>query len=93
MDGAAFNGPQAGGKVLAEVAVVDEEGAGELAPDARELLPTVMRAADLARLDCRVLDISGRDVTERKERLSPGVYFLRSKAATNDTKTTKVILQ
>lgn len=41
--------------------------------------PTVMRAPQLARFTGRVLDIQGRDVTARKDRLEPGVYFLRDK--------------
>ncbi len=38
--------------------------------------PSVMRVPELARMDCRVMDIMGRDVTERKAFLSPGVYFV-----------------
>jgi hypothetical protein len=38
--------------------------------------PTVARAASLARYECRVRDIQGRDVTARRDRLAPGVYFL-----------------
>ncbi len=40
-------------------------------------VPTVMRAPDLARVEGRVLDASGRDVTDRRHRLSPGVYFIK----------------
>jgi hypothetical protein len=39
--------------------------------------PTVMRAPDFARLNCRVTDITGRDVTKQKDHLAPGVYFVR----------------
>jgi hypothetical protein len=38
--------------------------------------PTILRGAELAWLDCRVLDIQGRDVTDRRERLAPGIYFI-----------------
>lgn len=41
-------------------------------------LPTVMRAVDLARRPGLVFDIQGRDVTARKGRLEPGVYFVRT---------------
>ena len=40
--------------------------------------PTVMRAADLARMDVRVMDATGSDVTGRRGSLAPGVYFIRS---------------
>ena len=39
--------------------------------------PTVMRASDLARCEGRILDVQGRDVTEQKGALNPGVYFCR----------------
>ena len=53
---------------------------------------TVYRAPDLARLDCRVLDIQGRDVTVQKRSLSPGVYFLKPSADSRQP-VRKVILQ
>lgn len=56
-------------------------------------LPTVMRAPELARLSGRVLDIQGRDVTDRRNTLSPGVYFLRERNAGDDATTRKVLLQ
>jgi hypothetical protein len=37
---------------------------------------SVCRAPELARLDCRVIDALGRDVTDKRERLAPGVYFV-----------------
>ena len=37
--------------------------------------PTVLRAPRLARFGGRVFDIHGRDVTDRRGRLAPGVYF------------------
>ena len=55
--------------------------------------PTVMRTPDVARLDGRVLDIQGRDVTDRLSSLSPGVYFLRERNAGDDVTTRKVLLQ
>ena len=39
-------------------------------------MPTVMRAAELARVEGRVFDMTGREVTDRKKRLAPGVYFV-----------------
>lgn len=44
-------------------------------------IPTVMRARYLARLACRVLDIQGRDVTDRRGQLAPGVYFVHQPTA------------
>jgi len=41
--------------------------------------PTILRAPELARFEGRVLDIQGRDVTEQKGALRPGVYFVRPK--------------
>jgi len=41
-------------------------------------VPTVLRGPELARMDVRVTDIQGRDVTGRRHRLAPGVYFVRS---------------
>ena len=41
-------------------------------------LPTVMRAADLAQVEGRLLDVQGRDVTDERRGLNPGVYFLRT---------------
>lgn len=42
----------------------------------RMLQPTVMSAPELARCAGRVLDIQGREVTDRWHALSPGVYFV-----------------
>jgi hypothetical protein len=53
---------------------VEECAGGRM--QAKPLCPTVMRAVDLVRMDCRVLDIMGRDVTEWKALLAPGVYFV-----------------
>jgi YVTN family beta-propeller protein len=43
--------------------------------DAR--MPTVLYGPDVLRMDCSVLDALGRDVTDRKPALAPGIYFLR----------------
>lgn len=40
--------------------------------------PTIMRAGDLSCLDGRVFDMQGRDVTDRRQALAPGVYFICS---------------
>ena len=39
--------------------------------------PTVLRAAELARVEGRVFDMTGREVTGRKRQFAPGVYFVR----------------
>jgi hypothetical protein len=39
-------------------------------------IPTVMRAPELVRLDVRVLDALGREVTNQRQHLAPGVYFV-----------------
>jgi hypothetical protein len=39
--------------------------------------PTVMCAQELVRLTVRLFDTQGRDVTNRRYTLNPGVYFLR----------------
>ena len=43
--------------------------------------PTVLRGPELARMDVRVLDIQGRDVSDRRCQLAPGVYFIRGCSA------------
>jgi hypothetical protein len=56
--------------------------------------PTLMRASDLARFEGRVLDATGREVTDERRSLSPGIYFLRevSGVERQATTTRKVIL-
>ena len=56
--------------------------------------PTLMRASDLARIEGRVLDATGREVTDERRSLSPGIYFLRevSGVERQATTTRKVIL-
>jgi len=39
-------------------------------------IPTVMRAPELTQLDVRVMDATGRDVSERRAALAPGIYFV-----------------
>jgi len=63
---------------------------------AEPMKPTILRGPDLTKLDCRVLDIQGRDVTDRKGRLSPGVYFIREGPrgrGSKGSRVRKVILQ
>ena len=50
-------------------------GASRAEPTGRGWGPTILRGPELVRLDCPVFDIQGRDVTERKRTLAPGVYF------------------
>ena len=57
---------------------------------AEHRMPTVMRAAELARFDGRILDITGREVADRSA-LRPGIYFVRREAK-NGTKATKVLI-
>jgi hypothetical protein len=47
----------------------------------------------LARLDCRVIDALGRDVTDTRDRLAPGIYFLRSAVGREPSAVHKVIVQ
>jgi hypothetical protein len=42
-------------------------------------------------MGCRVLDTQGRDVTERRNALAPGIYFLQPSAEPSVVR--KVILQ
>ncbi|MBN2537389.1 hypothetical protein JXB37_03830 [candidate division WOR-3 bacterium] len=53
-----------------------EDGAEGGRLKAEPEFPSVLRGPELLLLDCRVLDIQGRDVTDRRERLAPGVYFI-----------------
>jgi hypothetical protein len=76
-----------------EVGGVEEkdEGGGMRAEPG---LPSVLRGPELIGYDCRVLDIAGRDVTDRRERLAPGVYFLHSPSGIGHASlVTKVIVQ
>jgi len=54
-----------------------EEPAGDGSWRAGQTPPTLMRALDLAQAPGHVFDIQGRDVTARKDRPAPGVYFVR----------------
>ena len=63
---------------------------------AEPVFPTILRVPETARLDCRVLDSQGRDVTGRKQSLSPGVYFIREGPrgrGSKGSRVRKVILQ
>jgi len=62
---------------------VEDDARPELTNGGRGMKPTILRGPELTKLDCRVLDIQGRDVTERKRSLSPGVYFLEEGRAEN----------
>jgi hypothetical protein len=62
-----------------ELTGVEETAAGghpRLEDEAGRMNPTVMRAPDFARFGGRVFDIQGRDVSDRRERLASGVYFV-----------------
>ena len=56
--------------------------------------PTVMRAADLSRVEGRILDVQGRDVTDKKRSLSPGVYYEldASRLTPNASRITKIVV-
>ena len=58
--------------------IEDEAGGGRirLRDEGGGLNKTILFGPELLQMDCRVLDIQGRDVTERKRLLSPGVYFV-----------------
>jgi len=78
-----------------EVGGVEEKAEGG-GMRAEPLMPTVLRVPDLARIDCRVLDIQGRDVTEEKARLAPGIYFIGKGSrgrGSEGSRVRKVILQ
>ena len=61
---------------------------------AEPMKPTILRGPDLTKLDYRVLDIQGRDVTDEKVRLAPGIYFLKPLADSGQPSAVrKVILQ
>jgi hypothetical protein len=53
--------------------------------------PTVLRGPELARLNVRVWDATGRDVTDRRERLAPGLYFVAASPAPSAVR--KVVVQ
>jgi len=53
-----------------------EERAGRRLSLAELRVPTVLRGPELARMDVRVLDIQGRDVSKRRASLSAGVYYV-----------------
>jgi hypothetical protein len=61
---------------LARPGIADKAEGGRTKADYRA--PTVMRAPGLARVDGRVFDMTGREVTDRRQRLAPGVYFVRA---------------
>ncbi|MBN2537440.1 hypothetical protein JXB37_04085 [candidate division WOR-3 bacterium] len=78
-----------------DVLGTEEQGAE---PPVHARWPTIMRAPDLARLACRVVDALGRDVTDRRHRLAPGVYFLNEHTASSSehsgrTGVRKVVVQ
>ena len=54
--------------------VEERSGPGRAMDETR--MPTVMTGPALARTGFRVVDIQGRDVTGRRQTLSPGVYFV-----------------
>jgi len=58
---------------------VSEPGANEVAK--KRPFPTILRVPELKRIGGRVLDIQGRDVTDRGQTLSPGVYFVYEKGS------------
>ena len=61
----------------------------------RPTSPTILRGVELARFPGRVVDVQGRDVTEQKGALRPGVYFVRTKGPRgqgSEGPTLKVIL-
>ena len=66
-----------------------EEGQPAVVPERR--LPTVMSIPQLARVRGRLLDALGREVTDRKQGVSPGVYFLCPDDAAGQAR--KVVVQ
>jgi len=45
--------------------------------NAEPRMPTVMQASELARVESRVFDMTGREVVDRRLYLAPGIYFVR----------------
>ena len=84
-------------------AVVEREGTGVeevvgpgLRDEGRMMRATILSGPGLARLDCRVLDVRGRDVTRGKNSLAPGVYFIREGPrgrGSKGSRVRKVVLQ
>jgi hypothetical protein len=55
-------------------AVSEKDEGGRMREEPK--LPTIMRVPDLVRLRGQVFDIQGRDVTDRRHSLAPGVYYV-----------------
>ena len=62
-----WRGTVTGVEERAEGGGMRDEGGG--------MKPSILRGPELARMECRVLDIQGRDVTSRRGTLAPGIYF------------------
>ena len=69
-----FGDPALRLKYRAQTGVEEEPGGARMKVGTG--LPSILRAPELARLGRRVFDVHGRDVTARRERLAPGVYFV-----------------
>lgn len=76
---------------LAQTGVEEKAEGGRM--KAEPGVPTVMRASGLARFAGRVYDVHGREVTDRRETLAPGVYLLGPAKAGGWTLARKVVIQ
>jgi len=68
------------------------EESGSVRGEPGPRLPTVMRSPQLALMNVRVLDAAGRDVTNRRGLLLPGVYFVRAADADGREAGRKVLI-
>jgi Papain family cysteine protease len=67
------NGDTVTATLLLPFTAVSEAGAGRIREERPG--PTLLRRSELDRIGGRLLDIQGRDVTDRRRALGPGVYF------------------
>jgi hypothetical protein len=75
-------------------AVSEKDEGGRIGEESK--LPTIMREPDLVRLGGQVFDRQGRDVTDRRQTLAPGVYFVRGEGPRiqgSEGSSRKVIIQ
>ena len=81
----------------AQTVGVQEETAERGVTRSELRIPTVLRGPELARLKVRVWDATGREVTKRRERLAPGLYFVSEQGSSSrgfaGSRVRKVVVQ
>ena len=75
------NGDTVAATLLLPFTAVAEPGANGVTK--KRSAPTILLLPELERFGGRVLDIHGRDVTDRARTLSPGVYFVKQDSEDN----------